>query len=193
MLARFLHEEGLVIRRELGDRRGIGTSLNNLGNVALDQGDFVEAHSRLDEALKLYREVGDRQYIATALNNLGNVVRDQGAYATARPLYDESLTISQELGDRRAVAYLLEDMDCLAAMQGEPERALRLVGAATALREAIGSPLSPAEQTKLESKLQSVRQALNLEAQAAMHAEGRAMPLDQAVDHALNHQSSNPH
>jgi len=70
-------------------------------------------------------------------------------------------------------------------MEGQPERALRLVGAATVVREAIGSPLSPAEQTKLESKLQSVRQALDLEAQAAIHAEGRTMSLEQAIDYAL--------
>ena len=44
-----------------------------------------------------------------------------------------------------------EDRGGLAALQGQAERALTLVGAASALREAIGSPLSPAEKNKLVS------------------------------------------
>jgi predicted ATPase/class 3 adenylate cyclase len=188
LLARHLHEESLNIRRELGDRRLISVSLTNLGNVALDQGDFAEARARLEEAVALQREVGDRGYIAVMVHNLANAVRDQGDYAHARALYDESLAISRELGDRWTMAYLLEDIGCLAALEGRPERALRLVGAAAVLREATGARPSPSEQTKMENLLRPAREALSLEAQAALHAEGRAMPLDQAIDYALNHQ-----
>ena len=39
--ARALHEESLAIRRQLGDRRGMAASLNNLGNVAVKQGDLA--------------------------------------------------------------------------------------------------------------------------------------------------------
>ncbi|MDP8924600.1 MAG: tetratricopeptide repeat protein, partial [Chloroflexota bacterium] len=37
------HQESLEIRRELGDRRGIAGSLNNLGLIARDRGDFAGA------------------------------------------------------------------------------------------------------------------------------------------------------
>jgi len=179
-LARSLHEEGLAIRREMGDKRAIAVSLNNLGNVALDQGDYAAARMWLGEAVALQREVGDRHYLALALNNLGNVARFQGDYDTARTMYEQSLSINRALGDKWAIAYLLEDFGCLAALQRQAERALRLAGAAEALREAIGAPRSPAEQDKLERILEPARQTLG-EAAAAVAEAGRVMSLEQAV------------
>lgn len=59
-------------------------------------------------------------------------------------------------------------MGLLAAMQGQAERALLLVGAKTATaRAAIQSPLSPAEQENLDTKLAPARAALGLPAAAA--------------------------
>lgn len=190
--ARTLQEEALTIRSRLGDRRAIGLSLNNLGNVALDQGDYTEARARLEEAVMLQREVGDKYYIANALNNLGNVTRAQGDYDTTRKLYTESLLINRELGDGWQLAYVIEDIGGLAALQGQAERALKLVGAASALREEIGSPLSPAEQTKLEHTLEPARQALSEAMQEQAWAEGRALSLEEAIDYALNDERVRP-
>ncbi len=184
--ARAYHEEGLTIRREVGDKWAISVSLNNLGNVALDQGDDELARLCLEEAVTLNREMGDREGIANSLNGLGNIVRSQGDYGVARDLYEEGLIISNEMGDGWTLAYLLEDMGGLAALQGQAERALRLVGAAFSLREAIGSPLSPAEKNKLEVLLANARQALAETAQNTILAEGRAMSLAQAIEYALN-------
>ncbi|MCB0150433.1 MAG: hypothetical protein KDE01_22640, partial [Caldilineaceae bacterium] len=64
-------------------------------------------------------------------------------------LYAESLALNHALGDRRALAYLLEDIGLLAASRGRHRHALRLVGAASALRAAISSPLSQSEQETL--------------------------------------------
>ncbi len=133
----------------------------------------------------LQREIGDRWYLANALNNLGNVARAQGNYSEARTLYEEGLTINSELGAEEAIAYLLEDIGGLAALQGKAERALRLAGAAEVLREAIGAPLPAAEKATLERLLEPVRQKLGDEAVALAMAEGRAMPLEQAIDYAL--------
>jgi hypothetical protein len=103
-------------------------------------------------------------------------------------LYQESLAISRELGERVAIAYLLESIGCLEALQGQPERALLLVGAASALREEIGAPLSPTEKTKLEALLAPARQSLDEEKQSALAGEGRNLSLTQAIEYALNEQ-----
>jgi tetratricopeptide (TPR) repeat protein len=181
-----LHEEGLAIRREVGDRWAVANSLNNLGNVALDQGRYAEARTWQEEALALRREVGDRWAVANSLNNLGNVVRAQGDYAAARAFYRESLLTNRELGDRWGLAYLLEDMGGLAAWQSHAERAMRLIGAAAALRDEIRAPLSAAEQAKLERALEPIRLEMDETARSALHAEGRAMSLEQAIEYALS-------
>lgn len=181
--SRRLNEEALAIRRQVGDRRTIANSLNNLGNLVRNLGDLVQARSHLEEALQLQREVGDRWAIANSLNNLGNVVRDQADFATARHFYVESLTINHEFGDRRAIAYVLEDMAALAAMEANPGRALQLVGAAQALREENGTPLSAVEKSQLDGRLTTV---LDHPQTITYLAQGRQHSLTEAIEFALN-------
>ena len=108
--ARTLDEESLVIRRQLGDQKGIAASLNNLGLVACDRGDFSSARAFYEESLAIKRALGDRSGIANSLNNLGNVAYDQEDFAFARTLYEESLAIARELGDTEGVARLLGNL-----------------------------------------------------------------------------------
>jgi adenylate cyclase len=183
--ARQLNEEALTLRRTLGDKWAIAVSLNNLGNVAIDQGKFDEARRLHEEGLGLRREVGDMWVVANSLNNLGNLARGQGDYLQADARYRESLKIFREYNDRLALAYLLEDMGCLAALQDQPERAMRLAGAAEALSQAIGARRSGAEQQILDSGLETARQALGQPAAAERLEEGRKMSFDQAAAYAL--------
>ena len=180
--SRRLNEQALKIRRQVGDRRTIANSLNNLGNLVRNLGDLAKARSYLEEALQLQREVGDRWAIANSLNNLGNVVRDQSDFETARQFYVESLTINHEFGDRRAIAYVLEDMAGLAAVQKQASRALQLVGAAQALRETIGTPLSAVEQSQLDGRLAAV---LTREDAETLIAQGQRRSMSEAIAFAL--------
>ena len=183
--ARRFYEESLLIRRELGDKKWIAQSLNNIGNVLLDQGNLPEARAHLEEALVMLRQVGDPWEIANGLNNLGNVARSQGDYKAARALYAESLEIYQQYSDKRALAYLFEDMSCLAALEGQAERSLRLLGSAASLRESIGSPLSKDEREKIERIVWPAQQQIGKADQEDLTAEGKALTLDQAIHYAL--------
>ena len=73
----------------------------------------------------------------------------------------------------------------LAVAQAQPERALRLAGAAAALREATGQPRgAAAERPRLERALARARAALGPAAPAAWQ-RGRRMTTEQAVAVAL--------
>jgi tetratricopeptide (TPR) repeat protein len=181
-------QEGLATARKLGDMWGIANLLNNLGMVEHNQGNYALARHIYEESLANRRQLGDKQGVVTSLNNLANVARDEGDYGAACSMYEKALIISQELADRKALAYLLEDLGCLAAAQSQQERALRLAGAAAALREAISAPLTPSEHGKLEHALQLPRRALGeVRASVAWH-HGRAMSLEQAIEYALEKQ-----
>ena len=49
---RELEEEALGLYREIGDQKGIGACLNNLGRLALEQGDLERATSLLEDSIE---------------------------------------------------------------------------------------------------------------------------------------------
>lgn len=179
-----LYEECLSIFEQLGDRTGAAWTTNYQGDVARHSGDLAAARALYEKGLSVFRELGDRWGIAATLADLGSLAREQRDYRSARSLYRESIETFHELDHKRGIARLLEAFACLAAAQHEPERSLRLAGAAAALRQNIGAPLSSAEQTKLESGLHPARQALSAAGRSAW-SEGWALPIEKAIEDAM--------
>jgi predicted ATPase len=190
--ARSLYAECLAIFRGLGDRTGVAWSMNYQGDVARDQGDSAAARTLYEQGLAIFRELRDRWGIAGTLADLGSLAREQGNYPTARSLYRESIKIFQELDHKRGIARLLECFACAAAVQLEAERSLRLAGAAAALRQNIGAPLTPAEQAKLEASLHPARQALTNTVGVTAWLEGWALPVEKAIEEVLMPEPASP-
>jgi non-specific serine/threonine protein kinase len=136
--ARALHEESLVIRRELGDRPGIAASLGNLGNVAFNQGDYPAATALQEQSLAIRRELGDRYGTATTLNNLGAVAINQGDYPASRAVLEESLAIGRELGNPHSIALSLSNLGHVALDQGDHPAARALLEEGLAIRRDLG-------------------------------------------------------
>jgi predicted ATPase/serine/threonine protein kinase len=183
--ARSLYAECLAIFQGLGDRTGIAWSLNYQGDVARDQGDSAAARTLYEQSSAIFRELGDRWGIAGTLADLGGLAREQGNYPTARSLYGESIKLFRELDHKRGIARLLECFACSAAAQSHAKRSLRLAGAAAALRQNIGAPLTPAEQVKLEASLDPARHAITNTAGAVAWSEGWALPVEEAIEEVL--------
>jgi tetratricopeptide (TPR) repeat protein len=190
--ARSLYAECLAIFRGLGDRTGVAWSLNYQGDVARDQGDSAGAQALYEQGLVIFRELGDRWGIAGTLADLGSLAREQRNYPRVHSLYRESIKIFQELEHKRGIARLLECFACSAAAQSQAERSLRLAGAAAALRQNIGAPLTPAEQAKLEASLHLARQALSNTAGVAAWLEGWTLPVEKVVEEVLMPDAASP-
>ena len=180
-----LYEECLAIFQGLGDRTGVAWSLNSQGDVARDRGDTLAARELYGNGLAIFRELGDRWGIAGTLADLGNMAREERDFSAAHTLYRESLKLFQELEHKRGIARLLECFACAAAAQSHSERALRLAGAAAALRQKIGAPLTPAEKAKLDSNLQCARPGLSDASTTAAWLEGWELPFERAIEEAL--------
>jgi predicted ATPase len=180
--SRTLYAECLSIFRGLGDRTGVGWSLNYQGDAARDQGDFASARSLYERALAIFSELADRWGIAGTLADLGSLAREQRDFSTAHSLYRESIKIFQELEHKRGIARLLECFACSAAAQLDAERSLRLAGAAAALRQNIGAPLTLTERIKLEDSLDAARKAMSNTAGTTAYLQGWALPLEKAIE-----------
>jgi len=179
-----LYGESLAIFRQLGDRTGAAWSLNHQGDAARAQRNMEGARSLYQQSLSIFRELGDQWGIASSLADLGNLACEQQDYQAAHSLFSESLDMFQGLEHKRGIARLLECFACSAAAQGKAERALKLAGAAAALRQALGVPLPPLEQATLEKTLESARQLLPHRDGTAAWIEGWAMALEQAIEEA---------
>ncbi len=136
--AQGLHGEGLALNRQLGDRKGIADSLNNLGIIASRQGDYSQARLLYGESLALMRELGEKRGVAVLLNNLGLVAVNQGDYATARGYYTETLAIMEALGDRRNMATALNNLGEVSFAQGDDTAAAGYHEASLAIMRELG-------------------------------------------------------
>jgi hypothetical protein len=90
------------------------------------------------------------------------------------------------LGHKRGIARALECLAASAAAQSKAEQSLHLAGAAAALRQRLGAPLTPTEQPRLEKALEFARRALGNAAGLRAWMEGWEMPVGQAIREALD-------
>jgi tetratricopeptide (TPR) repeat protein len=194
--ARACHLESLAIKRDLQDWAGIAQSLGNLGNLAADLGDIDAARAYQEESVAIMRKIGFRRGLAESLNDLGLLAAIRNDCETARRCHEESLAICREIGDRHGLANTLEAFAAAIATSSvsgssqhnpaaEMQKAARLCGSASALRETIGAPLAPQQREDLECRIAPARQALGKALWDSLSAEGRAMPIEQAILHAL--------
>jgi predicted ATPase/class 3 adenylate cyclase/DNA-binding XRE family transcriptional regulator len=183
--ARAQYQGSLDINRELGNAQGVADALSHLALAAFYEDDYATARELDNQSLAIWRGVGDRQGIAWALYELGNVLLAQGDDAAANRSYVESLAQARELRSQLGIAWSLSGFARLAAAQAQPIRALRLAGAAAALRELIGMPLTPAELAEFERRIAPARRALGEAAAESAWAEGRALAVEQAISEAL--------
>jgi tetratricopeptide (TPR) repeat protein len=183
--ARGFCEEALVLLRELGDLRLIGLTLLNLSLIARAHTDLSRARALLEEAVLSLRELGDKGVLPTALIHLALITSEQDKHVTSRPLYEESLMIVREVGDRSGIAASLEGLAGVFAQEDDLQRAARLYGAASALRDATGAARSLEEEATYKQQLASVRHGLAEDAFAAGFAAGRELLPEEAVAEAL--------
>jgi DNA-binding NarL/FixJ family response regulator len=79
---------------------------------------------------------------------------------------------------------VLDGVAQLAAAEGEAAQALRLAGAAAALRAAIGAGETPPFRAYVERRLERARRALGEKAGARAFQEGRALTPEEALSEA---------
>ncbi|MGA2372748.1 MAG: protein kinase domain-containing protein [Candidatus Korobacteraceae bacterium] len=180
-----LYEECLAIFRKVGDVAGIAWTLNYQGDVARESNDLPAARSFYEQSLAAFSLSRDGWGIASALSDLAGLSWDRGDNDEARRLYGESIQMFQNLGHKRGIARVLECLAANAAAQSDAVQALRFAGAAAALRERLGTPLTPAEQLKLEKVLEFARRTLGNAAGMTAWMEGWALPVEQAIQEAL--------
>ena len=145
-LAAARHAEALQLWREIGDQRGMISSLTNLGLIADEQGDARRATGFLEHALRLARANEDRRGEAVALANLGQVALTLLDYEHAVSYLSQSATLFNDLSDQRSQAAVLANLGVLEFLIGDYARATRCHEEALTLLRDLGDLQGEADE-----------------------------------------------
>jgi predicted ATPase/DNA-binding SARP family transcriptional activator len=186
-----LLDEGIAVAGEIEDQPRVARLLCVQGLLARQQGDFQLAQARYEASLEIDRS-------PPTLTLLGQIAVRLRDYLTAETYFAEALSRQWDLLNRADasavwrrfdyqadIARCLEGLAALAVAAGPSELAARLFGAAEALRDAIGDPLPPPDQAEHEERVAALRAAMQRRVFTRVWAEGRAMTLEQVIEHAL--------
>jgi predicted ATPase/DNA-binding XRE family transcriptional regulator len=184
--ARALLEEEQQVLARLKDKFSDAWALNHLGHVALLQGDYGQAVRYYADSLALFQaiEAGPGP-IGEATQALGDAALAQGDVARATTLLTQALSSFRDPPDKLGAVWCLPGLAGAIAADGRPERAVRLWGAAEALRTAIGARPAFAVRVVHQRLMAAAREQLGEECFAAAWAEGQAMTMEQAIEMAL--------
>jgi len=161
---------------------------NILGHVRLSQGDLDGAARQFSAALAAGREGQDRLGFLVSLYNLAASSRAQGDLAGAAGHLKEGLAVAAEAGDETSAAYYLEGMAAVASLQDNPERAVRLLTAASSMLESSGSGWLHAYIPRVphdDAVLAALRSRTGDAAFGRAQAWGRSTGHKRAVEYAL--------
>jgi tetratricopeptide (TPR) repeat protein len=116
----------LSLFEQMGDDRGIASTVDDLGKLHWLRGDYVKAMDFGQRGLAMRRKIGDRRSIALSLNNLGLVYQDSGQFKKALEAFEQALDIRRAIGDLVGVSQTLNNLGTVAQDSGEDAQALKL-------------------------------------------------------------------
>ncbi len=141
--ARAFAESSIKLYREIGDNRGAGLVLVDLGGSLHRAGREDEAIESLEESLRLLRATGERWEIAYALVWLGDTQFRMGDIERAATNWEESLRLTQEWGDHFVMAWSLGGLADVTRVRGDYKRATGMFKESLSLYQSSGDKHGP--------------------------------------------------
>jgi predicted ATPase len=183
-------EESLRLAKEAGLRNQEAQAWEILGIIAMHAGDYAAARAHFKESVRAYQEVGATFNVILEKSNLAHLERQFSNYDSALEYYRETIVAFRDISQLGAVSHQLECFGFIALAQDQPERALQLFGAASALREKSGTPMTPDEQIYFDERLKELREKMDSLKFDSLWSQGRALTLESAIAYALEPDSS---
>lgn len=122
-------EESVAIWRELGPGglSGLAYTLDLLGELATEEGDYARAPEYFEESLHIYRALGDVRGMSDILLQFGWAAMRVGQYAQATTYLDETLALAQSVDHFANIAFACSGLGEAAIRQGDYARAADLL------------------------------------------------------------------
>ncbi len=145
--------KSMQLQEEIGDKQGIAYSLNKIGFIYQNQGDFSVTSSKEDalragiqkaleyyyKSMQLQEEIGDKQGTANSLNNIGSIYLAQHQLTKAKSYYEKSYQLSKELGFPKNIEKAANGLKKTYEQQGNFKQAYHYFQEAILMRDSIQS------------------------------------------------------
>lgn len=184
--ARARLEESLELQLPLG-APGYVMTLEYLSKLALYEGNSVSARAYANEVATMSQKAGMTmawQYL-WALANLGYIELLEGNTPQAKERFSFAIQQFKKAKSLIGLVYCIEGLACLHVSQNQPKRATLLFAWTDAMRDQVGDTRPSIEQRFVDKYLEVIRFKLDVESFDILSAKGRIMPLEQAIQLAL--------
>lgn len=152
------HQEGLALRRALGDHAGAADVLHNLALTARCQGDFAQALQWFEESLALMVQLGHAaESDVMGCVNIGITHFEMGNPGLGRPWLETALASARSQRDGWRTAYVAANLANLLLAQGELARAEQLAQESVQDFERLGDQFFLAEALLVLAKVTARR------------------------------------
>jgi tetratricopeptide (TPR) repeat protein len=136
--ARDAWQARLALARDLGKRRDVATTRNDLGLLERRLGNYPDSLRHFAASLKLKRELRDGRGVAVTLHNIAGVRLLLGDHREALRGYHESLELKRAMKDDAGIASTLNDIGVVHKQQGDYPEALRSYEASLKIKRVRG-------------------------------------------------------
>ena len=185
--------ESLRLYQEVGDRRGIAAAAGMTGHAAWHAGNVDLARSVLEPALHTWRELGDGISEGWTLWDLGNVAVAAHDFSAARTHFRQALELAYRMGEMQQLAALFEGLARVALGRHDGERAARLAGVATSVRDNHGITVAaPYARDVHRPMFAALRSSLPPAVLEAALAAGKALELETGYREAMTGDETHP-
>ncbi|MBV9544131.1 MAG: tetratricopeptide repeat protein, partial [Chloroflexi bacterium] len=194
-----LFEESLRLYQGLGDRADVAYATGALAGLAAEAGDLERARRLCTDAVATFRQLGDSRGLAEELRLLGRIATRDGDDSGAAAAFAECLQLRHVMSKVQQ-AFSIEGLALARARIAAPlglraqlESAVRLLGAAHAVREQLDSAGSRSWSISLLTlihpeyahQIAALRAVLGDAAFDAAWLAGRRVPVEEAIVRAL--------
>ena len=123
---------------ELGDKCGMGYSLNSIGIVYWYKNNYDKALNFFSKSLVIRQKIGDKQGMGRTLGNIGILHSNKDEYNKALEYFDKSLKIQKMISDKYGIAYTLNSIGIVYSDKEEFDKALEYYNRSLKIKDEIG-------------------------------------------------------
>ncbi|MFL5704917.1 MAG: tetratricopeptide repeat protein, partial [Ktedonobacteraceae bacterium] len=135
-------QQALQLCRRIGYRYALTTLLINLGGMATERKDYVQAEAYLQEALEIARQIGRHWLLCGALHAIGDLDLKLRRFDEASSIFQEIMSITSE-GNQEYQAVAYYGLARVAQGQEDILKARELGQESLRLLESIGNRQAP--------------------------------------------------